>query len=468
MSTDHANRNLSWRQRPFAEVLRLAWPIGVSLLSFSTMTAVDTLFIGHLGPTALAGVALGSATTFTLFCFGMGLLRSSHITISQAVGAGQRQRVLAYLGAGIVVAVGLGLLTACLGQVVASFADVFTASGESALHAATYTRVRSLGAPLLFVELALSGARYGSGDSRSSMIAVLTANAVNVVLVAFFSLALHAGVSGVAAATVLSQVVEVYVLARRQSKEGFGLAAWTQGDVRVLLRTGVPLGIERFFDMGAFGLMILIMARMGDLELAAHQVAHQALLFGFMPIIAIGDASTVLIGQAVGAGRIRMVPRVQRAALCAGLCYAALCSVAYLSLARVFAQQFTQEKHVVDVAVQLLRIAAGFVFIWPFYSIGQATLRAIGDVKAASIITVIAAWGCTPLFAAWFGIGLGLGAPGGYFGIATEVVVGALAFWWRIRGDGAAWVRNLRRFRSELRRAEGAEPVAGEVVVSNA
>jgi hypothetical protein len=66
-----------------------------------------------------------------------------------------------------------------------------------------------------------------------------------------------------------------------------------------------------------------------------------------------------------------------------------------------------------------------------------------------------------------FGIGLGLGAPGGYFGLATEVMLGALAFWWRIRGDGAAWVRNLRRFRSELRRAQGAQPVAGEVVVSS-
>jgi MATE family multidrug resistance protein len=446
----------------------MAWPIAVSLLSFSTMTAVDTLFIGHLGPSALAGVALGSAVSFTLLCFGMGLLRSSHITIAQAVGAGQKQRVLAYLGAGIVVAVGLGLVIALIGQVVAGLSSLFTASTESAAYAATYTRVRVLGAPLVLVELALSGARYGVGDSRSSMIAVLTANAVNVVLVALFSLGWHAGVAGVASATVLSQVVEVYVLARRQRAEGFGLSAWTQADVRVLLRTGVPLGIERFFDMGAFGLMILIMARMGDSELAAHQVAHQALLFGFMPIIAIGDASTVLMGQAVGANSLRTVTRVQRAALCAGLCYAALCCAAYLGFARIFAAQFSQDPHVVDVAVQLLHVAAGFVWFWPFYSIGQATLRAIGDVKVASFITVIAAWGCTPLFAAWFGIGLGLGARGGYFGITAEILVGALAFWWRIRGSGGAWVRNLRRFRSELRRTQVAVPVAVEVVVSNA
>jgi multidrug resistance protein, MATE family len=460
--------HLSWQNRPFTEVIRLAWPIAVSLLSFSTMTAVDTLFIGHLGPSALAGVALGSTITFTLLCFGMGLLRSTHITISQAVGAGQSQRVLAFLGAGLMVAVGLGLLIAIGGQIVAMFTPVFTDSGQAAGYAATYTRVRSLGAPFVLAELALSGARYGAGDSRSSMIAVLTANAVNVVLVALFSLGLQAGVAGVATATVLSQAVEVYVLVRRQRSAGYGLAAWTHADIKQLLRTGLPLGIERFFDVGAFGLMILLMARMGDSELAAHQVAHQALLFGFMPTIAIGDASTVLIGQAVGAGSLRTVTRVQRAALCVGLCYAALCSVTYLSAAQLFAAQFSQDPYVIGRAVQLLHIAAGFVWFWPFYATGQASLRAIGDVKAASLITVIAAWGATPLFAAWFGIGLGMGARGGYIGLALEIFLGAAAFWWRLRGNGGAWVRNLRRFRSELRRSSKAQPAAAEVAVSRA
>jgi MATE family multidrug resistance protein len=467
MSTRSETRHLPWRQRPFAEVLRLAWPIAVSLLSFSTMTAVDTLFIGHLGPSALAGVAIGSTATFTLLCFGMGLLRSTHITIAQAVGAGQKHRVLAYLGAGLIVAVGLGLIIAMVGQVVAAFSTLFTASDASAHYAATYMRVRVLGAPLVLAELALSGARYGAGDSRSSMIAVLTANAVNIVLVALFSLVWNAGVAGVASATVLSQVVEVYVLARRQKPQGFGLGAWTQADIRMLVRTGVPLGIERFFDVSAFGVMIVIMARMGDHELAAHQVAHQALLFGFMPIMAIGDAATVLMGQAAGAGSLRTVLRVQRAQLCAGLCYALLCCIAYSSVGPFFAEQFTQDTQVVARAVQLLHIAAVFVWLWPFYSTGQSTLRAIGDVKAASLITVVAAWGCTPLLAAWLGIGMGLGARGGYIGLAIEIALGALAFWWRIHAGGA-WMRNLRRFRSELRKADAPERVSGEVAVSNA
>jgi MATE family multidrug resistance protein len=296
------------------------------------------------------------------------------------------------------------------------------------------------------------------------MIAVLTANAANVVLVALFSLGFKAGVAGVAAATVLSQSVEVFVLSRRQRRRGFGLRVWTMTDLRVLLRMGVPLGFERFFDVGSFSLMIALMARMGDVELAAHQVAHQALLFSFMPSMAIGDAATVLIGQAVGAGSLRTIPRVQRAAIGAGLLYVGLCSAAYFAFAPLMAALFSSDPAVIARAVQLLHVGAVFVWALPFYSIGQATLRAIGDVRVASLITVATAWGCTPLFAVLFGIVLGLGAEGGYIGLAAEITLAALTFWWRIRGRGGAWLRNVRRFRSELRHVSRERQVPAAVV----
>lgn len=464
MTSPISNRALPWRQRPFAEVLRLAWPIAVSLLSFSTMTAVDTLFVGHLGPAALAGVAVGSVATFTLVCFGFGLLRSASITIAQAVGAGKQHQVLAYVGAGLVIAVGIGLVTAFIGQFVALCLPMLTTGAESGHYAAEYARVRFLGAPIQLVSIALAGVRTASGDSRSPMTAVLTANATNVVLVALFSLGFHAGVAGVAAATVLSQSVEVFVLARRQRHEGFGLRAWTMTDLRVLFRMGVPLGLERFFDVGSFSLMIGIMARMGDLELAAHQVAHQAMLFGFMPTMAIGDAATVLIGQAVGAGSLRTVPRVQRAAIAAGALYVAVCSAAYLAFGPFIAAQFSGDPAVIARAVQLLHVGAVLVWALPFYSIGQATLRSIGDVRAASLITVIAAWGCTPILGVLFGFGFGLGAQGGWFGLATEISLASFAFWWRIRSGGGGWLRNVRRFRSELRQVAHERQVRSDVV----
>ena len=459
-----STQSLPWKHRPFAELIKLAWPIAVQLLSFSTMTAVDTLFIGHLGPSALAGVALGSVATFTLVCFGFGMLRATNITIAQAVGAGKQQQVLAFTGASLTMAAGVGLIIAIVGQLVASLLPLISSSLDSGQHASAYARVRVLGAPLQLLVVALEGACYGVRDSRTPMLATLTANAANVVLVAFFSLVLGAGVAGVACATVLASFAEIYLLARNQRKKGFGLRAWTIADLRVLSRIGLPLGVERFFDVGSFGVLIALMALMGDMELAAHQVAHQAMLFSFLPVMAIGDAATVLMGQAVGASSLRTVPRVQRAALTAGLLYVALCSATYIVFGAQIAGVFTEEHAVIERAAQLLSVGALLVWTLPFYSTGQCTLRSIGDVRAASLITVIAAWGCTAFFGSVFGLVLGMGARGGYLGIVAELSLAALAFWWRIRGRGGAWVTNVRRYRSELRRAGREQAVPGGVI----
>src|SRR5438874_6563594 len=92
----HRPRRLPWEDNLIAELLRLAWPIAVSTLSYSIMTLVDTLLVGHLGPAPLAGVGLGGTAAFALLCFSFGLLRGGKTLVSQAVGAGHAHLVDAY------------------------------------------------------------------------------------------------------------------------------------------------------------------------------------------------------------------------------------------------------------------------------------------------------------------------------------------------------------------------------------
>jgi MATE family multidrug resistance protein len=467
MDDSTTRTTLHWHKRPLATLLRLAWPITVSQLSFSLMTAVDTLFVGRLGAAPLAGVALGGMATFTLLCFGMGLLRSTKIVVAQAVGAGRAESVHAYLGASLVVALGLGIATLFVGQGVVLTLPAIAGSEAAGDLAATYASVRLIGAPILLVAVALRETRYGLGEARAPMFATLLANLVNVFLVALFMYGFECGIAGVAWATTLAQLVEALALAGMQRSRGFGLRVWSGADVRRLLRLGVPLGVERFFDVASFSVMIALVARMGVRELAAHQVATQVLLFAIMPGQAIGEATCVLIGQAVGAASLRTVPRVQRAALVASFGYAAACSCTLLLLGPSLAALFTHEAAVIERATALFHLAAVFLLILPFYLVGQSSLRGVGDVRAAAWITVAAAWGGTPLFAAWFGFGLGMGVRGGWVGLGVEFGIAALCFWWRLRGRGGAWLRHARRFRTTLIRAEAAaaKPSAARVLV---
>jgi MATE family multidrug resistance protein len=282
------------------------------------------------------------------------------------------------------------------------------------------------------------------------MIAALVENVVNVALVWFLLIVLGGGVAQVAWATTLAQCSEALALIWMQRKHGFGLRGWSAADLRLLMKLGGPLGLERFFDVASFSLMIALFARMGDQELASHQVANQALLFTFMPSMALGEANCVLIGQAVGAGSLRTVPRIQRAALLVCFVYIAACSCAFSCFGAQLAGLFTFDPALTERAAGLFRIAGVFVWVVPFYQVGQSSLRGIGDVRSAAWITVIAAWFCTPLLAAVFGFGFGLGARGGWVGLGTELGLAGLCFWARWR-SGESWLWRARRVRARLR-----------------
>ncbi len=67
--------------------LTLAAPIVVTQLAHISLSFVDTVMVGRLGPEALAGVALGNTVFFNTQIFCMGILMAVGPMVSQAFGA---------------------------------------------------------------------------------------------------------------------------------------------------------------------------------------------------------------------------------------------------------------------------------------------------------------------------------------------------------------------------------------------
>ena len=72
------------------DVLVLSWPIMISMLSFTAMIVVDSIYVAQLGTAPLAAMGLATAVTFLLISFGMGLLRATKVVVAQRSGAGDR------------------------------------------------------------------------------------------------------------------------------------------------------------------------------------------------------------------------------------------------------------------------------------------------------------------------------------------------------------------------------------------
>jgi MATE family multidrug resistance protein len=447
--------SLSWEQRPIRELVRLSWPITLSTLSYSLMTLVDTLLVGGLGAAQLAGVGLGGTAAFALLCFSFGLLRGVKTLVAQAVGAGKREEIARYLGAALIAAGAISVLTVALGQIVAELLTWISATSEAGTAARTYLRIRILGAPFALGYVALREVRYAQGDAQTPMKATMLANGVNIALAYLMIFHWGWGVAGAAWSTVIAHVIEVGVLALAQRAHGWDLRGTGRRHLRELWHVGWPTGVQFTLEIGAFSILAALIAALSEVQMAAHQIALQVIHFSFLPAFAVAEAASVLGGQAVGADRDDLVLRVARIALWLTGIYTGLWTLLLAFGSPLIVAGFRPDAELAAAAVKLLHVAAVFQIFDGANVVARAVLRGAGDVRFAAWVGVLSSWIFTPPLTWLLGYRLGLGALGGWLGLLAEIIAGAVVLWWRL--ERRTWVRSARDSRARLAAARGGE-----------
>jgi MATE family multidrug resistance protein len=431
-----ASTSLNWVERPGRALLRLAWPITISMVSFSTMTLASTAFVAHLGADELAGVGLAGVIGFAFICFGVGLLRGAKTLVSQAIGANRPDRIPSLLGSAVLLALGLGVAALVAGQITAPFLVHLTKSPRAGAFAAQYLAIRSLGAITVLLYAALRESRYGEGDSKSPMLASIAGNAVNIALDATLILGLHWGVRGAAVATIGGNLTELAFLAipmraqlRKMKVTRFALRdTWAQG---------VPNGLQFVMEVGAFLILTLLVARMPPIDAAAHQMVLHLINVSFLPAHALAEGAAVLVGQAVGAGRNDLVPAVARRALAIGAGYSTFCCIVFAAFGGAIVHSLAAGDDALGArGTTLLHVGLLFLIADASNVIARGVLRGASDVRYAAVVGILTSWFTTPPLAYLFGVVMGYGVVGGWIGLAVEITVGAGLFWARVWRGG--------------------------------
>lgn len=434
---------LPWSTAPSRELVRLAWPIVVSLLSFSVMTAVDTAFVGRLGASALAATGVGGTAVFCVLSFGVAVFAAAKVKVGQLVGAGHPEGARALLGAFLRLALVLGVGSALLGCLVAQglrFVHVDPLAGRLS---AEYATVRSFSLPLALVSAAVGQWRQGRGDSRTAMRAALVANAVNVPFNALFIFGLGLGTLGAALATVLARGVEVVWLLRQQRAEGLFWDRAGRADAWAVLRVGMTTGVERVLDVAAFLALAVLLARVSPVELAAHQVVLQISHFCFLPLIALSEAISVLVAQARGAGRPELVPALMRHGYLLAQTATTVTAIALLTVRTPVLSLFTDDAGILASGSRVLLLAALLQWLCAPFNVLKGTLRGCGDLTVVAWVAVGCAWLLSPPLTWLFSWRVGWGAAGAWAALCIEVTCGVLLLWTRVRQLGVLAHRPL-------------------------
>ena len=426
-------------------ILVLSFPIMLSMLSFTAMSVVDTIYISQLGTAPLAGVGLAITMVFLVHSFGNGLLSGLKIIISQYVGAGDDTRARRLGWHGLWLAAIGGLLVAATGPLGTWSFPLMGASVEVAAEANAFFQIRVLGAPLIFAMTAMSSYFHGQGDMRTPMIATLLANGVNIIVdpILIFGLGpiLAYGVEGGALATILGFATGAAYLWMRIRNTLFDAPRRFCFELlRDIWTVGMPIGVRYLLEVGSYLVFAAMLAQLGDFELAAHIIVVRIISVSFLPGYAIGEAASILVGQAIGAGRLHVTRVAWRYATCVALIIMAFCGLLFWLIPDVLFAVFSPDPQVLTIGYQLLLIAAAFQIFDAIAMVTICTLNGAGDTRFTMWLGVLATW-CIKLPIGYLcAIPLCYGAAGAWFGLTMEIVVVAALGYWRY--CGTAWLEH--------------------------
>jgi MATE family multidrug resistance protein len=412
------------------DIVRLGWPVLVAQLATMANGVIDTVMAGHFSARALAVVGLGTAIYFSIFVSLMGVLLALSPTISQHFGAGRHADITHDVRQGA----WLSLAVAVPGVALMCWPDPFIRLAGMApdlgLEVRAYLRAMAWAAPAML----LFRVFYAWSTAISQPRAVMVIQLVGLALKVPLNWALmygHLGspaLGGVGCAWAL--VVEGWLmlacaLAWAMLHPAFAryrvfdrLEAPDARALWRLVRLGAPIGISFLIDVTSYTFMALFIARLGESWSAAHQIAANLGALCYMVPLAIANATSVLVGQSIGAGDLARA----RASGWTGIAIGAACAVVVATCVALgsapISRLYSADAGVVAKAAPLIALVAAFHLFDATNAVAANALRGYKKAVVPMIAFAVGLWG----------IGLG----GGYLLAYTDhlgTAMGASGFW---------------------------------------
>ncbi|MBW2371275.1 MAG: MATE family efflux transporter [Deltaproteobacteria bacterium] len=430
------------------EVAFLAYPVVLTNLSVTLLQLVDTAFVGRLGATPLGGVGYGGIWYWTALCFFMGTSTGVQTFVSQAHGGGRERECGAWAWQALYTLVPLaGLALGLFAWVFPTLIGLLGPSADLQAVAGDYVRPRSLGAMGAVTGMALASFFRGIGDTRTPLYAMLVANLVNFVLdygLIFGKLGLpELGVAGAGAASAIAEFtyagLMLLAFLRPRVAQPFQTASVppTRTSVLRLARISAPIGGQWFLEMITFALFTNLVARMGDLQMAASQAFLALLHLSFMQVVGLSVAAGTLVGRYVGAHDLEAAERSYATSQRLGLGVVVVVAALFLGIPGLLMRIFTEDAEVIRLGRPLLAVGAAFQLFDAVAIVASGSLRGAGDTRWPFVVQTTLAWlAFLPL--AWIcGVWLGAGLMGAWLGGCGYVALLSLALRWRWRSG--AW-----------------------------
>jgi len=420
-----------------SEVLNIALPVLVELFLGSLFGMVDMMMLGRIENSKIAAASIASVgiTNQPLF-IGLSLVQALNVggtaMVARYIGSKKNDRIESVVKH--VVLLNLVLLVLPIFIIGIFFTEdimsLLGAQRDAIMVGKNYFKVIMVGFIFQAFNLSIAAVLRGAGNTKTPMKINLRVNLLNVVGNAVLIYGLlgfpKLGVVGAGISTCISHIVASVFLARHVLKKDdlikVSLKAPLKYDKNIiynLIKIGVPASLEQVaFRIGIL-LYVRMVASLGTVVYATHQICLNILSLTFTPGQAFGIAASSLVGKSLGADDLEGAEEYIKESRKIGSIISSIVAVIFFFFGGKIVGLYTNNPEIINEASTVLKIIA---FVQPFQSsqlIIAGGLRGAGDTVWTLVATFLGVMVLRVLLAYLFVRVLGMGLVGAW--IATFV-----------------------------------------------
>lgn len=439
----------------YKKILKIGLPAIAGLSTQMVVSLVDTAMVGRLeGATyALAAMGIGVLATWALVSFFSSLATGTHVIVARRFGQKNFIECGNTLNNSLIISLLIGLVVALIGVFFTRpIADFFASDETVGYYASQYLFYRFLGIPFFLISVSYRGFFFGISKTKIFMISGTLTNIFNIIFSYIFiygafglpRMGLAGSGLGATLATfsdVVFYLIIILLPEYRKKYQNFKHFRIDKEIIKGIYKISLPVSFQNVFVLIGFLSFVSITGIIGIKDQAATQAIISTLFISFLPLFGFGIAVQTLVGNNLGAGKLKLAKLYGFETAKVATIYTILLGIIFILIPKYVLLIVTNDWNIINFAAPALRIA-GFAQI--LYATG--VVLANGLQAAGRTVFVMKAEVITNLFifvplAYLFGVVLNMGLLGAWLALPIYIMVYSTSIFLKFNSED--WHKNI-------------------------
>jgi putative MATE family efflux protein len=437
---------LSGTSIDYRQMIALFIPILIDQAFIVSLSLVNTAMISSSGVAAISAVNMIDSLNIFLIGMFVAVSTGGTVVVAQYKGSGNDPMV-SKAAASTVSSVSLFALVISLFVLAAYSPTLNVLFGAASPDVFANAKIYLIGSSVSYVGIALTeavcGALRGIGKTRASLVLSLIMNLSYVVLNIIFINLLHMGVLGMTIAVNVARYAAaafaLFYLVRMDTSLHIQIRDIWKVNLSMLkkiLFIGLPFAAEQMFFNGGKILSQVFIVSLGTYALAINAIGSAFAGVLQIPSNALAITTITVVGQCMGRRNIEDARKFTKSFLWLSSFFFVLTGLLILPFFRPLVGLFHPPAEIVDDIFTVVLInAIAQVPLWSISFIMPSALRAAGDSKFTSLVSMLSMWLFRVVLGYLLGIVLHFGIVGVWLAMNCEWGVRGTIFLWRFRGS---------------------------------